>query len=157
MATPIIAEQAHVDPQLMFLASAMKCQLRNDDAGQRAVDRAVEHLASGLAYEFDGVELRITSASRRGSGQIQVTDGLQAAVYADGHGRSPDAALQDRGAARAGGGVPARLLPRHVRSLRRGWGADMVGILIFVAAIVAVFVLVELVGRWDDRRPGKGE
>ena len=54
----------------------MRVQFADDPAAVRAVDRALDHLATDLPYDFDGVELRITSFSRRDSGAIQVTDGL---------------------------------------------------------------------------------
>lgn len=64
-----------VEPQIAFLASALKMQLTNNPAGQRAVDRAVEQLAGNPVYDFDGVELRIVSHSR-GDAMWHVTDGV---------------------------------------------------------------------------------
>lgn len=76
MPTPPIVAHAHLDPALTLIAGALKLQLAAsaDAAGQRAVDRAVEHLASNPVYEFDGVELRIASFSR-GAGVEHITDG----------------------------------------------------------------------------------
>ena len=68
--------QPAVDAALITLAAAMRLQLAHDPAGQRAVDRAIEHLQGGITYDFDGVELRVTSWSRRAAGAVQVTDGL---------------------------------------------------------------------------------
>ncbi len=75
MTAPTVAQQT-ADATLVTLASAMRLQLADDAAGQRAVDRAVDHLSAGVPFEFDGVELRITSWSRRQAGVVQVTDGL---------------------------------------------------------------------------------
>lgn len=63
-----------VDPVLITLASAMRLQFAQEPAAVRAIDRAVEHLAAGVAYDFDGVELRIVSRSR-GDAVWHVTDG----------------------------------------------------------------------------------
>lgn len=65
-----------IDPVLVTLASAFRLTVIDDACACRAIDRAVDHLSSGLAYEFDGVELRIQSYSRRDQGCIQVTDGI---------------------------------------------------------------------------------
>lgn len=69
--------QSTSNATLTTIAAALRIQLASegDQAGQRAVDRAVEHLSSGLPYDFDGSELRVTSASRRQLGMIQVSDG----------------------------------------------------------------------------------
>lgn len=74
MAQAMVAQS--IDPTLTTLAGAMRIQFAQEPAAVRCIDRAVDHLASGLAHEFDGVELRITSWSRRGMGMIQVTDGI---------------------------------------------------------------------------------
>lgn len=76
MALALVPTQSTpIDPVLTTLAGAMRIQFAAEPAAVRCIDRAVDHLASGLAYDFDGVELRITSWSRRGMGMIQVTDG----------------------------------------------------------------------------------
>jgi hypothetical protein len=64
-----------IDATLVTLASALRLAYADDAAAVRAVDRAVDHLASGLPFEFDGTELRITSYSRRAEGAIQISDG----------------------------------------------------------------------------------
>lgn len=75
--TVMVAQrQSTINPVLATIASAMRVEFAADAAAIRAVDRAVDHLASGLAYEFDGVELRITSYSRRDAGMVQVSDAI---------------------------------------------------------------------------------
>lgn len=75
MTAAMVAQVAVVEPEITFLAAALKMQLRDNPAGQRAVDRAVEQLAGNPIYEFDGVELRIVSHSR-GAAVWHVTDGV---------------------------------------------------------------------------------
>jgi hypothetical protein len=77
MATTMVQQPTPtINPILPVLATALKLELTADAAGQRAVDRALEHLAAGAVYDFDGTELRVTSYSRRHTGMIHVTDGL---------------------------------------------------------------------------------
>lgn len=64
-----------LDPSMAVLAGSMKLQFSDDPAAQRAVDRAMEQLQVGAVYEFDGVELRILSFSRRKDGIWHVSDG----------------------------------------------------------------------------------
>lgn len=61
-------------PTLSFLASALKLAAA-DAATERAADRAVQYLAAGPAYEFDGSELRVVSFSR-GDAVWHITDGI---------------------------------------------------------------------------------
>ena len=71
-----MTEQSLADPILVSLAGALRVAEACDPSAIRAVDRAVDHLSTGLPFEFDGCELRITSFSRRVAGVVQVTDGV---------------------------------------------------------------------------------
>ena len=63
------------DAALVTLASAMKLQFADEPAARRAIDRAVVYLRSAPIYEFDGVELRVVSLSRRSEGIVYISDG----------------------------------------------------------------------------------
>jgi hypothetical protein len=64
-----------VNPTLIALLTAFNIAHQDDAAALRASERAMRHLQTNPVYEFDGVELRITSHSR-GHGWVQVTDGI---------------------------------------------------------------------------------
>lgn len=71
----IVPQTKPIDPVLLTLATAMRIQFADDAAACRAIDRALEIVKLDLPYEFDGVELRVVSSSRRKEGIWQVTDG----------------------------------------------------------------------------------
>lgn len=67
---------AHLSPALSMLAAALRLANPADGAVGRATERALEHLDTNPAFEFDGVELRVVSQSEADQGVWVVTDGL---------------------------------------------------------------------------------
>ena len=72
-----MVEQQPIDAVLITLASALRLQFGSDGPAARAVDHAVEHLSAGLPFVFDGMALRVTSASQHDAGVLQTTDGVR--------------------------------------------------------------------------------
>jgi hypothetical protein len=75
MATATVAQPARpINPLHLALLASFEQAHAADPAALRAAGRVREHLAKAPAYEFDGVELRISSSSR-GRAVQHVTDG----------------------------------------------------------------------------------
>lgn len=62
-----------ISPTMTALAMALRLE-HQDAAFHRALDKATDQLVQGTVYEFDGDELRVLSASRRGAGVIHVAN-----------------------------------------------------------------------------------
>ena len=65
---------ATITPTLALLASAIQT-VDQDASLRRALDKALTQLTTGVSLDFDGVELRVRSASRAELSIIHVSDG----------------------------------------------------------------------------------